>query len=121
MVLIESLYNTYEKKIQSTKMPHLIIIYNLHIFTVGSNRIMSENISLAKQRACTDLRCEDEKYIIDVFSYVQPGHHGNESRKQVLLYITREVESSRKAFLQVRITEQILIKGRKQLNLSLTE
>ncbi|KAJ7382369.1 hypothetical protein OS493_035429 [Desmophyllum pertusum] len=41
---------------------------------------MSDNISLAKQRACTDLRCEDEKYIIDVFSYVQPGHHGGTNK-----------------------------------------
>ena len=66
---------------------------------------MSDNISLVKQRVCTDLCCEDEKYIIDVFSYVQPGHHGNESRKQVLLYITREVDNSRKAFLQVLLNK----------------
>ncbi|KAJ7382359.1 hypothetical protein OS493_035419 [Desmophyllum pertusum] len=53
-----------------------------------------------------------KKYIIDVFSYVQPGHHGyNESRiKQVLLYITREVESSRKAFLQEEQTRLGMIK-----------
>jgi len=69
------------------------------------NRIMSDNVTTAKQRSCTALDCEHEKYIVDIFSYMEPVHHGqNEARKQLFLYIARTEGNSRKAFLQV-ITE----------------
>ena len=65
---------------------------------------MSENVTTAKQRSCTALDCEHEKYIVDIFSCIEPGHHGhNEARKQVFLYITRTEGNGRKAFLQVII------------------
>lgn len=62
---------------------------------------MSDNISLPRQRQCTDLGCEYAKYILDIFSYVQPGTHGRcESRKQLFVFITRDVENDRLSFLQ---------------------
>jgi len=66
---------------------------------------MSDNIATAKQRSCTALACEHKKYLIDIFSGVEPGQHGhNEARKQLFLYITTAEENDRKTFLQV-ITE----------------
>ena len=64
---------------------------------------MSDNIPLPRQRQCTDLGCEDEKYILDIFSYVQPETRGRcESRKQLFVFITRDVENNRLSkFLQV--------------------
>lgn len=65
---------------------------------------MSDNIAPTRQRSCTELGCEDDKYLVDIFSYVQPGHHGHDdSLKQLFLYITREEKKTRKAFLQVFI------------------
>lgn len=62
---------------------------------------MSDNISLPGQRQCTGLGCADEKYILDIFSYVQPGTHGRcESRKQLFVFITRDAENDRLSFLQ---------------------
>jgi len=61
---------------------------------------MSDYVSFVKQRRCTDC-CEDEKYIIDIFSYVQPEcHDDDESHKQLFLYVTRAVGNNRSAFLQ---------------------
>lgn len=62
-------------------------------------RKMSDNIPLSTQRSCT----EDERYVLDIFSYVQPARLGNsESLKQLILYITRALDNSkRKAFIQV--------------------
>ena len=66
---------------------------------------MSDYVSFVKQRRCTDC-CEDEKYIIDIFSYVQPEcHDDGESHKQLFLYVTRAVENNRSAFLQVLSTK----------------
>ena len=76
-------------------------------FGLLSGRIMSDNIQVARQQACADLLCEDEKYILDIYSCVQPERRGrNVSRKQVFLFITRAEENSRSAFLQVFITEK---------------
>jgi len=62
---------------------------------------MSDQIPLVKQRQCADLNCKDEKYIVDIFSYVQPERYGhNESRKQLFVYITRAEENNRSEFLQ---------------------
>ena len=79
--------------------------------SVQLNRIMSDNVTTAKQRSCTALDCEHEKYIVDIFSYVEPGHHGqHEARKQLFLYITRAEGKSRKGFLQVIIEEKKSLK-----------
>lgn len=62
---------------------------------------MSDNISLARQRQCADFTCEDEKYILDIFSCALPEIHGRgESRKQVVVYITRAKENKRLPFLE---------------------
>lgn len=63
---------------------------------------MSDNVPLPRQRQCTDLGCEDEKYILDIFSYAQPETRGRcESRKQLFVFITRDVENNRLSkFLQ---------------------
>jgi len=61
---------------------------------------MSDYVSFVKQRKYTDC-CEDEKYIIDIFSFAQPEcHDDHESHKQLFLYITRAVRNNRSAFLQ---------------------
>ena len=66
---------------------------------------MSDSIPVATQQGCADLLCEDEKYILDIYSCVHPERRGrNESRKQIFLFITRAEESSRSAFLQVLIS-----------------
>ena len=66
---------------------------------------MSDNISLARQRQCADFTYEDEKYILDIFSCALPEIHGRgESRKQVVVYITRAKENKRLPFLQVVFT-----------------
>ena len=70
---------------------------------------MSDNIPLAKQRACANLSCEDEKYILDIYSCVQPERGRNESRKQVFVFITRAEENDRSEFLQVFITEKYTV------------
>ena len=71
---------------------------------------MSDNIPLARQRAGANLFCEDEKYILDIYSCVQSERHGrNESRKQVFLFITRAEENNRSEFLQVFITEKYTV------------
>ena len=68
---------------------------------------MSDNVKTAKQRSCTALDCEHEKYIVDIFSYIEPGHHGqHEARKQLFLYITKAERNGRKGFLQVIIEEK---------------
>ena len=78
-----------------TKLPHSVSVF------LALQR-MSDNISLPRQRQCTDLGCEYAKYILDIFSYVQPGTHGRcESRKQLFVFITRDVENDRLSFLQV--------------------
>ena len=65
---------------------------------------MSDNVTTARQRSCTALDCEHEKYIVDIVSYMERGHHGqHEARKQLFLYITRAEGNSRKVFLQVFI------------------
>lgn len=62
---------------------------------------MSDNVTTAKQRSCTALACEHKKYIMDMFSGMEPGHNGhNEARKQLFLYITTAEENGRKTFLQ---------------------
>ena len=72
----------------------------------------------AKRRSCTALDCEHEKYIVDIFSYVEPGHHGqHEARKQLFLYITRAEGKSRKGFLQVIIEEKKTISHLPMVNL----
>jgi len=72
---------------------------------------MSDNVTTAKQRSCTALDCEHEKYIVDIFSYMEPVHHGqNEARKQLFLYIARTEGNSRKAFLQEEQTRLGLLK-----------
>ena len=77
---------------------------NATISVVQLNRIMSGNVTTSKQRSCTTLDCEHETYIVDIFSCMEPGHHGhNESRKQVFLYVTKAEGNGRKAFLQVII------------------
>ena len=71
---------------------------------------MSDNIPVAKQRDCADLCCEDEKYILDIYSCVQPERHGrNESSKQVFLFVTRAEQNNRSAFLQVFIIEKYTV------------
>jgi len=64
---------------------------------------MSDNVTTARQRSCTTLVCEHQKYVVDIFSYLEPGHQGhNGARKQLFLYIARaEGNGGRKAFLQV--------------------
>ena len=65
---------------------------------------MSDNVATAKQRSCTALDCEHEKYVVDFFSYMEPGRHGqHEARKQLFVYITRAEGDSRKGFLEVTI------------------
>ena len=65
---------------------------------------MSDNVTTAEQRSRTALDCEHEKYIVDIFSYIEPGHHGqHQARKQLFLNITRAEGNSRKGFLQVII------------------
>ena len=69
---------------------------------------MSDNVMTAKQRSCTTLVCEHEKYVVDIFSYMEPGRQGhNEARKQLFLYIARaEGNNGRKTFLQVVIKQK---------------
>ena len=62
---------------------------------------MSDNVPLYTQRACT-VCADDELYNLDVFSYVQPPVFGTErSRNQVIVYVTRAMDSGRLAFVQV--------------------
>ena len=69
---------------------------------------MSDNVPPAKQRTCLGVDCEDDKYIVDVYSLVQPGQHGhNELRKQLFLYVTKDQGNSRKEFLQVSVKKDI--------------
>lgn len=66
---------------------------------------MSDNIPLTRQRQWADFTCEDEKYILDIFSCALPEIHGRgESRKQVFVYITRAKENNRLPFFQVIFT-----------------
>ena len=79
-------------------------IINATISVVQLNRIIADNATNAKQRSCTALDCEHEKYVVDFFNYMEPGHHGqNKARKQLFLYIKRAEGNSRKGFLQVII------------------
>lgn len=84
---------------------NLVSISSIMQQYLSFNRIMSDNVTTAKQRSCTALACEHKKYIMDMFSGMEPGHNGhNEARKQLFLYITTAEENGRKTFLQV-ITE----------------
>ena len=78
-----------------------IAILQLRLFSFLVHFMMSDNITLDKQRECAVL--EDEMYIVDIFSCVKPGEHQdyNELHKQLLLYITRAVGNNRSTFLQV--------------------
>lgn len=64
--------------------------------------MMSDEISLRKQKSCLELCNEDDLYFIDVFSCVQQteryGH--NHPRQQLFLYITRAPSENRSSFLQ---------------------
>ena len=64
---------------------------------------MSDNIPENKQRECTDVGCEDETYLLDIFSCVQPAERNGhiETQKQLFLYVTRGLGNNRSAFLQV--------------------
>ena len=76
-----------------------------------SYRIMSVDIPPTKQHRCIDSGCEHEKYTVDIFSYVQPNQEGrNWSRKQLLLYIARALESSRRSFLQVFVLKHCFVR-----------
>lgn len=63
---------------------------------------MSDNVSVVDQRGCVDSSCEDEKYILDIFSYVQQseGYGENESLKQLFLYIAKAGGKERSTFIQ---------------------
>lgn len=80
-----------------------IRILQLRFFSFLVHFMMSDNITLVKQRECAVLEGEDGMYIVDIFSCVKPGEHHdyNESHKQLLLYITRAVGNNRSTFLQV--------------------
>ncbi|KAM7449385.1 hypothetical protein ABFA07_002752 [Porites harrisoni] len=72
---------------------------------------MSDNIPLARQRQCADFTCEDEKYILDIFSCALPETHGQgASRKQVFVYITRAKENERLPFLEEEQTRLGMIR-----------
>ena len=78
--------------------------------TISVVQLSRINVTTEKQRSCTALDCEHEKYIIDIFSYIEPGHHGqNEPRQQLFLYITRAEGNGRKGFLQVIIEGKKII------------
>lgn len=64
---------------------------------------MSDNVSVGYQRGCVDSRCEDETYILDIFSYVQQpeGYGESESLKQLFLYIAKAGGKERSTFIQV--------------------
>ena len=63
---------------------------------------MSDNIPLGRQQHCADFTCEDERYILDIYSCAFQEIHGRgESRKQVFVYITRAKENKRLPFLEV--------------------
>lgn len=64
--------------------------------------MMSDEVPLRKQKTCVELCSEDDTYLLDVFSCVQPTHcHGhNHPRKQLFLYITRASSKNRSSFLQ---------------------
>ena len=81
----------------------LITLLQLRFFSFLVHFMMSDNITLVKQRECAVLEGEDEMYIVDIFSCAKPGEHHdyNESHKQLLLYITRAVGNNRSTFLQV--------------------
>ena len=62
---------------------------------------MSDNVSLTEQTTCVDSESEDAWYTIDIFSHVQLElDEGNESHKQLFLYVTR-AGGNRRTFLQV--------------------
>ena len=64
---------------------------------------MSDNIPVNEQRECADVGFEDETYLLDIFSCVQPAERNGhiETHKQLFLYITRALANNRSAFLQV--------------------
>ncbi|KAJ7382363.1 hypothetical protein OS493_035423 [Desmophyllum pertusum] len=95
--LINELITNIDEKIQGPQ-------YIAHKFI----RIMSDNITLQMQRACT----EGDYYMMDMFSSVQPAVSGNRcSRNQVNLLITRAlVDSGRLAFIKQMQSKQRMIK-----------
>ena len=71
------------------------------LFCLALAEAMSDDASLTEQTTCIDSESEDAWYIIDIFSHVQPElDEGNESHKQLFLYITRAAVN-RRTFLQV--------------------
>ena len=71
------------------------------LFCLALAEVMSDNASLTEQTTCIDSESEDAWYIIDIFSHVQLElDEGNESHKQLFLYVTRP-GGNRRTFLQV--------------------
>ena len=71
------------------------------LFWLALAEVMSDNASLTEQTTCKDSESEDAWYIIDIFSHVQLElDEGNESHKQLFLYVTR-AGGNRRTFLQV--------------------
>ena len=62
---------------------------------------MSDNVPLYTQRACTAC-ADDEQYNLDLFSFVQPPVFGTKgSLNQLIMYVTRAIDSGRLPFIQV--------------------
>ena len=71
------------------------------LFCLALPEVMSDNASLTKQTTCIDSESEDAWYTIDIFSHVQLElDEGNESHKQLFLYVTR-AGGNRRTFLKV--------------------